>query len=269
MKEISRTVTLIAALDIAFVGLLVISSLVSGLASDILYYSAFAAPILLGLWAIRYRGGAQKSLGAREVLSFSSPLIFPTVTLVCMLALTVTVLLSLLGFERKVAFDTGFWESAVIHALIPAVLEEILFRFIPITLLKKEGAKEGYILIITALLFSLAHTSLFTIPYAFLAGAVFAFLFMATGSVIPSLIAHLINNLVSLLTIYYDFDFWVYLTLAILSSISLIVVFLRRKIYITKIKEMFSEKSDFVITAPTVAFIAICSALSILTLSAG
>ena len=267
MRGIKRTVSFIAALDISFVGLLVLSSLLTGIASDILYYTAFLAPILLGFWAIRYQGGVQGGTTVSDTLSFSAPLIFPTVTTVCTLAAVSSFLLGLLGFEHRVTFDIPFWEAAVLHALIPAVLEEMLFRFIPITLLRKENASAGYVLIFTSITFSLAHTSLYSIPYAFLAGAVFAFTFMATGSVLPSVLVHLINNFVSLLTVYYDFDFWVYLALAFLSLISVIVVFWRRSIYITKAKELFSQKSELYITAPAVAFIAICSVLSILTLS--
>ena len=263
-----RTVSFIAALDIAFVGLLVMSSIASGIASDILYYSAFSVPILLGLWAIRYKGGEvlSRPSSVSESAKFSLPLIFPTIAAVSLIAFLTSSLLNLVGYESTVSFPDPFPIAVLTRAVLPALLEEILFRFIPIRLLKAEGADAKFSILFTALAFSLGHTNLFQIPYAAFAGAVFALLFIATGSIIPTVIAHLLNNLISLITIYYDFDLWVYISIAVLAVLSLIVIVLRRYVYKERIKELFSKELDFTLTRAAAVYMAICLTLSILTL---
>ena len=263
-----RTVSFIAALDIAFVGLLVMSSMTSGIASDILYYSAFILPILFGIAVIRLKGAPNTPPSATkgEVLGLSLPLAFPVIALISLIAFLTGLLLNFLGYENAVSFSEPFLPAALLHALVPALLEEMLFRFIPIKLLQKESASPAFSIPFTAIAFSLAHTNLFQIPYAAFAGAALALLFMLTGSIVPSVAVHFLNNLISLLTIYYDFDLWVYISVAVLAVASVIIVVLRRNIYKTRLKELFSRKSDFVFPLSIAVYTVLCISMSILNL---
>ena len=225
---------------------------------------------MAGIFAIRTskgEGDAFPAIGGSEAFIFSSPLIFPTIGLVTLLAFLTSIILSLAGYQNPISFDEPFAISLILHALAPAVLEEILFRFIPLKLLGKEGASSSFAVIFTSLAFSLAHCNLFQIPYAAFAGAIFAFLYISTGSIIPSVAAHLLNNVISLLTIYYDADIWVYVSLSIAALLSVIIVILRRSIYKKRVIELFSKKVDFTATATTAVFAAVCIMLSILNLS--
>jgi simple sugar transport system permease protein len=95
-----------------------------------------------------------------------------------------TLVLAFFGKTNEVDVSGHLVYELFRHALIPAVLEELLFRYIPIKLLSPYS-RRGAILV-SALLFSLVHLNLFQIPYALLAGVVFGFLTVASGSILPS-----------------------------------------------------------------------------------
>ena len=83
------------------------------------------------------------------------------------------------------------------YGLAPAIFEEMLFRYLP---LRRLGSYSPRLAVFySALFFSLVHASLLKIPYALLAGLIFAAIDIAAGSVLPSMIIHFINNLLSIL----------------------------------------------------------------------
>ena len=80
-------------------------------------------------------------------------------------------------------------------AIVVPILEEFLFR----------GAIEGHLLkigwspkraiLISALIFGLIHGNPAQIPFAFLIGLLFGWLYYRTGSLVPGIVGHIINNL--------------------------------------------------------------------------
>lgn len=84
-------------------------------------------------------------------------------------------------------------------ALVAPVLEECLFR----------GAIEGHLLtkmkpwaaiLISAAVFGLVHMNPAQVVYAFLVGIVLGWLYWRSGSVLPSIVAHVLNNSIAVIT---------------------------------------------------------------------
>ncbi|MBQ2968928.1 MAG: CPBP family intramembrane metalloprotease [Bacteroidaceae bacterium] len=82
-------------------------------------------------------------------------------------------------------------------ALLAPVLEEMLFR----------GAIEGRLLrvwqnpwaaiVVSSLIFGIVHMNPAQIPFAFLLGMMFGWLYYRTGSLLPGIIGHVLNNSVA------------------------------------------------------------------------
>ena len=82
--------------------------------------------------------------------------------------------------------------NLLVIALLPAVVEEIIFRGIIFNGYKKRNPFKAALL--SAFLFGLIHMNINQFSYAFVIGILFALLTYVTGSVIPSIIAHFIVN---------------------------------------------------------------------------
>jgi membrane protease YdiL (CAAX protease family) len=88
-------------------------------------------------------------------------------------------------------------------AFIGPIFEEILYRgVITKSLLKSYSPARA--IIISALMFGIAHFNPAQIPTAILAGVLFAWLYYVTGSLIPGIIIHILNN--SLSTFYPEIE---------------------------------------------------------------
>ena len=145
--------------------------------------------------------------------------------------------MSALGYVEPFVPEESFLYSVLMHALIPSVLEEMLFRYIPLGILRRN--KKAAILI-SAVLFSLAHASLFQIPYAFAAGIVLASVSVMSGSIIPAIVIHFVNNLISL-ALSYGIGGAIFPSVcAVIAILSLIPIIIFRKTYIGVIKELFT-----------------------------
>ncbi len=82
--------------------------------------------------------------------------------------------------------------SLVGTAVLPAILEEVLFRGVVMGLLRPAGDRVA--IVVSALVFSLAHGTLTQIPFAFVLGLVFGFLYARTGSLLLPMVLHFLNN---------------------------------------------------------------------------
>ena len=91
-------------------------------------------------------------------------------------------------------------------AIIGPIAEEVVFRGAVCNSLLKKGVPTGLTIFISATIFGLVHFNPAQIPFAFLLGLVFGYLYCRTGSLVPSIIAHILNNTVSviLLAIYQE-----------------------------------------------------------------
>jgi len=256
---ISR-IKLLVAIDTLFLFLLALSGSASGIISELFYALAFAVPIGITINFLYNPKNAAESTGAdaraemlsdlrsdfsisKKALLFTLPLIFPSILVILALSVLTAYLLGLFGISNELTLTQPFIIALITHALAPAVLEELLFRFIPIKLLS-ENKKTA--LVLSSLLFAFAHANLFQIPYALLAGVIFSSLYLLTGSIIPSLLLHFLNNTVSLASMYGFPDTVLICALALLTVASLTVIIARGRVYLTKIKSTFKgEKVIF------------------------
>ncbi|MCQ4022252.1 MULTISPECIES: type II CAAX prenyl endopeptidase Rce1 family protein [unclassified Ruminococcus] len=112
--------------------------------------------------------------------------------------------LSLIGIENKSYETSGFSTEIDLFyivvqilctAIVPAISEEFFFRGALLGSLKPYG--QGFAIVMSSVIFGLIHGNLGQIPFAIAGGMFFAFLTIYTGSLIPSMILHCINNLLS------------------------------------------------------------------------
>jgi len=95
----------------------------------------------------------------------------------------------------------GFAVMAVSVAVIPAFVEELMFRGLLFQSLRTEKKLTGAILISSAL-FMLMHGTVENLPYTFLAGALLAYLAYRSSSLWPGIVMHLTFNLTSVVLFY-------------------------------------------------------------------
>ncbi len=216
---------------------------------------AFALPVAVGYSASRkYKREREEVAGVAEReptlvgLDGGSavrllPLIAPTVAVVFLVSFLTSLLLGALGLSGSTVEDAPLWQMLLLHALMPAVLEEALFRYLPMKLIAPYSKR--WCVILSSAYFALIHMNLYQLPYAFLAGFIFILLDIAAESVWPSVILHLINNAVSVLWIKYssgsEFVLWFLIIMITLALAGAAVVIFRRKQYLSMAKTALSE----------------------------
>jgi membrane protease YdiL (CAAX protease family) len=254
-----------------FLIFLLLSGALSGAVSEAVQYIAYILPFLLGLYFMKGENTEKENylLLRRDHLKFVIPIVFPTVAMVVVLSIVTSALVNFIsGVENNVDVGDSLIPALVAHALIPAVFEELLFRYIPIRMLKNHSG--GLIILVSSAFFALIHHSLFSIPYAFAAGLIFMTVDLVCESVIPSFILHFINNAISVgLLVYRDNQYFLPLIcggLVILSLISLVYIVLKRKYFIEKIAPLFGSSEKVTLTPPAIAFGVVCLVIAIISI---
>lgn len=253
-----------------FLILLFLSGSLEGVWSEAVYFLAFLVPMAFGLWTVKDDENDKSYLGVRgEDLKFFIPLAAPTVYLVMILSVVTSLLLKLtLGVENNVDLGDSLVIALLYHALLPAILEEALFRYLPMRMLA--GHSKRVTVLLSATLFALVHHSLFSIPYAFLAGMIFMLIDLACDSVIPSVILHFINNALSVsMLVYKDnptFSLVALVILRILALASVIYLVINRKEYLKRFSLAFSKGEKFRLNLPVVLFGAVCILVAVISI---
>lgn len=238
---------LINLLYVIFILLLALSGSFGGLMGELIYYLAFFIPILIGFYYSKELQRKREEVkGVSEppdrLLSFDkvravklAPLVAPSILVIFFTSLTTSVILSFFGITASPVEDVGIIRMLLIHALIPAVLEELLFRYVPLKLIAPYSRK--WCIIYSAICFSLIHCSFVQMPYAFVAGFIFILIDVMLGSVWPSIILHFLNNAVSVMWMKYASGIGASViftvALVLLAIVSLIFALKRREEYKT------------------------------------
>ena len=274
----TQKIKIITLADLIFILLLGISGSASGaVASEVLYYLAFIIPISIGMIYIAKgssQEGEKSSDTAKRVLGdftittdellLSLPVTFIGIGITLLISMATSSVMELFGKENAVSFDEPFVIAVLIHALVPAVFEELLFRFIPVNLLRHK-AKSAILL--SSVFFAFAHANLFQIPYAFAAGLIFALLYTVTESIIPCILMHFLNNTFSLASIYGYTTPPVWISFAALEALSVCAVIILRNRYARELKKIdWSEKVEF--GYPPIIFIILSLILAVSSLFA-
>ena len=87
--------------------------------------------------------------------------------------------------------------NVLIFALLPALLEELMFRGYVLMALQPAG--EGTAIVLSALLFGLMHGNLTQLPFAFLLGLCFGFFTLRLGNIWVAVTVHALNNALAVL----------------------------------------------------------------------
>lgn len=241
----SKKISLLTLIYTIFILLLFLSGSLTGVWSEVVYLTAFVLPCAIAILYSRKEGnwGENYLTIQKEKVKKTLPLVAPTVSVIICISFVTSVLIYLLtGRTNNVDVGDSLVSALITHALLPAILEEAIFRYIPMRLLAAHS-RRGTVLV-SAFFFSLAHHDLFSIPYAFIAGVIFMAIDIATDSVIPSVLIHFINNALSVGMLVYDdnvaFAPTVYVILGILTLISLVLIYKKRDEY----REMVNTALD-------------------------
>ncbi len=100
----------------------------------------------------------------------------------------------------EIADNYPFIIGILIIAIIPSILEECVYRGVFFNEYRKISPKKAVVL--SGLLFGLAHMNFNQFIYAFLLGMVFSIVVEATDSILSSMILHFVMNGTSMATIY-------------------------------------------------------------------
>ncbi len=87
--------------------------------------------------------------------------------------------------------------NLVTYAVLPALVEEFLYRGWILGALQPCGERRA--LVLSALLFGLAHGNLTQLPFAFLLGLLFGYVYLLTGRLWVGMVIHFLNNALSVL----------------------------------------------------------------------
>lgn len=99
------------------------------------------------------------------------------------------------GGNPLIEFPGSLNQSLFFFAVIPAVCEEMFFRGYLLRAYSSLGVWRA--IIFNSLLFGLLHGSIIRLPITFTLGVVLSLLVLKTGSLIPSMAVHFINNAVA------------------------------------------------------------------------
>ncbi len=247
-----RRINSLVTVDLVFLFILAAAGSAADEAiGNIIYYLAFVIPIAIGIIYIRsfdreLRTDSEDtssdipSLGIRisgKSALMILPVIAPTVAVICLISYITGILMSALGYSNAFVPEGSFIYSVLMHALIPSVLEELLFRYIPLGILRQN--KKAAVLISSAL-FALSHASIFQIPYAFAAGIVLASVSVMSGSITPAFIIHFINNFLSLALSYGIGGNVLPAVGTAIAILSIIPIIILRRLYASEIKRIFT-----------------------------
>ncbi len=95
--------------------------------------------------------------------------------------------------EQFVSMSKSFW-AVISIALFGPVIEEIVFRRVILSSCLEHTGKPWAAILISAALFGLIHFNPAQSVFAFLIGILFGWVYYRTGSMMPGLIGHVINN---------------------------------------------------------------------------
>ena len=97
-----------------------------------------------------------------------------------------------------------FYLAIFVIAVLPAVVEEIVFRGLVLNGLKGNGTI--YACLMSGALFSIFHMNPEQTIYQFICGTIFAYIALRANSILPTILIHFLNNFVALLNV--KFNFW-------------------------------------------------------------
>ena len=274
----NNSVKVYTFLIIAFIFLCSITGALPEPFNLILEIVAYGVPIFVGYLASRkFKREREEIAGVAEAESTLIgvrrektvgilPLVMPTLGIIFLVSYLTSLLLGLLGVQGSTVEDAPLFEMIILHALVPSVLEEMLFRYLPMKLIMPYSKR--FCVCLSSVYFALAHMNLYQLPYALLAGAIFILIDVWADSILPSFILHLLNNVVSVLWIKYssssEFSMWFIIILSSLAVLSLIPLVVKRREYIRAIADAVDKGETLTDRYAPMLFIVFASLMTLL-----
>ena len=127
------------------------------------------------------------------------------------------------------AVDSAFTFADFIYsvfalAVLPAILEELLFRGVLLSEFIKYG--KSFAIVISAFFFASVHGSIEQMMYSFVFGIIFGYVAVKTGSIAVGIIMHFINNFYSCIVDYFGNILGTELYWNIIMTINFCLIFL-------------------------------------------
>ena len=200
--------------------------------------------------------------------SYALPLIAPFIAIVFVISFLTSLLLNSLGFSDMTDVSGNILYVITKHALLPAIFEEAVFRFIPIMLLLPYSKKNA--LVISSLLFAAVHCNLFQIPYALAASFLLSLIAISTGSIAPCIVIHFLNNIASILFMRFSsvpyFHVFFLSGLILLTFISVAFIIIKREKYNQIFIELKKDKCNVEFTLSLALFISMTLIIGVMNL---
>ena len=234
------------------------------------YGSALALfiPLAIGISVFVKKNGTKIPMyeGKKDYL-LPSLFFAPTLLTVISISMVTAIILSMLGLENPPLDDIPLLDAILAYAVLPAILEESLYRILPSLALADEDMQS--ICLYSSLVFGFAHMSLFSIPYAFFSGLAFFCINRLARSPLPSILLHLINNLLSIWFTYArkgDLVFsYMVEVLTVLSVASVLLMLLFYKSRLIKLAERLRDRGvSFRISLDLIAYLVLTSVLAVI-----
>ena len=155
-----------------------------------MYFLSLLLPLSLGVFCCIFekkKGELFRALTPNKAIFKTLPCVAPTLFVVTGVSYLTTLLLTALtGRTNALELGESLPLALLVYALLPSVMEELLFRFLPLALIGKRSPR--LCILFSATAFALVHHSFFSIPHAFVAGVVFMELAYRNTFVIPVIV---------------------------------------------------------------------------------
>lgn len=101
----------------------------------------------------------------------------------------------------KVLYAYPLWQAILANALVVPILEEVIFRGLIFSRLQK-AMPNVVVALITSVLFGIVHGQLVWMLFAFIVGLLLSYVRIKTGSILPTIMMHVIINTYATLVSY-------------------------------------------------------------------
>ena len=183
-----------------------IHQIISGLAEVLAYTLTFVFTVLfMSKGAVRPAGFSNPGT---LFAALTVPLFFVTFLLLNYINIFVKELLSYIGvFGVSPSIippksGASLLVFLLMYVLLPPVLEELLFRGVLLFRLRRFG--DGFAVALSSFIFALMHHNLVSMPGIFLTGLLFGYLTILSGSLVPAMLMHLLNNSIAVLFLWFE-----------------------------------------------------------------
>lgn len=192
--------------------------------------------ITLAVLAVFFLIRRKKPLAEVRLQSAPGPALLAAAGVAPVLYFAVTLILSLLPeawlesyAEASSALNTTGLLALLSTALVAPLVEEVIFRGLILSRLNR--VLPGWLsLLLSALLFGLCHGQPVWIAYAFVLGLILGTMALRSGSILPSLVTHILFNAIGQLSVVLDesqINPW--LLLGLLAAAGILVCLLARR----------------------------------------